>query len=405
MTAPDPMLLKAINTHKAGRTAEAKAMYERILRRRPHDADALNFLGMLEFQRGERARGIKFLQRSVQSMPGNPHAWLNLGNMMMGVGEAEAGADAYRRATDLAPDLWQAWLNRGICLRRLRRFEEAMDCLKTAISLKPEHDAAYEKLGMILYRGGKTEELAALYRGWVEYNPDNPTARHMYAAVMGEEMPDRASDDYVRTTFDHFAESFDDNLRDLQYRAPQLLADALARYNPPPDGAERKPDILDAGAGTGLCGPLLRDRAGTLVGVDLSSGMLKLARERRLYDELVVMELCEFMRSRPAAFDIVLSADTLVYFGALEEALAAAATCLRPGGLLAFTVERLETTDPATTFTLGVHGRYMHTAAYLGATLEAARFETREIAPVVLRTELGTDVHGFAVVATVRYER
>jgi predicted TPR repeat methyltransferase len=117
------------------------------------------------------------------------------------------------------------------------------------------------------------------------------------------------------------------------------------------------------------------------------------------------MELCEFMRSRPAAFDIVLSADTLVYFGALEEALAAAATCLRPGGLLAFTVERLETTDPATTFTLGVHGRYMHTAAYLGATLEAARFETREIAPVVLRTELGTDVHGFAVVATVRYER
>jgi predicted TPR repeat methyltransferase len=400
MSAPDPMLLKAINTHQSGRTAEAKVMYERILRRRPHDADALNFLGMLEFQRGERARGIKLLQRSVQSLPANPHSWLNLGNMMMAVDEAEAGADAYRHATDLAPDLWQAWFNRGTCLRRLRRFEEAMDCLKTAISLKPGHDAAYEKLGMILYRGGKTEELVKLYRGWVEYNPDNPTARHMYAAVMGDQMPDRASDDYVRTAFDNFAESFDDNLRDLQYRAPQLLADALARHNRPLDDAAKKPDILDAGAGTGLCGPLLRERAGTLVGVDLSPGMLKLARDRRLYDELVVGELCAFMRSRPAAFDIVLSADTLVYFGALEEALAAAATCLRPGGLLAFTVERLETTDPAATFTMGVHGRYLHTRDYLRTALAAARFETHEIAPVVLRTELGADVHGYAVVAS-----
>ena len=399
MSAPDPMLLKAINTHKAGRTSEAKVMYERILRRRPDDADVLNFLGMLEFQRGEQARGIKLLRRSVKSLPANPHAWLNLGNMMMAIGESEAGADAYQRATGLAPDLWQAWLNRATCLRRLRRLDEAMECLKMAISLKPEHDMAYEKLGMILYRGGKTKELVDLYKGWLEYNPNNPTARHMYAAAMGAEMPDRASDDYVRTTFDHFADTFDENLRDLGYRAPQLLADALERLYQPAQNAV-KPDILDAGAGTGLCGPLLRGRAGSLVGVDLSPAMLNLARERRLYDELVVMELCEFMRRRPAAFDIVLSADTLVYFGALDEALAAAHQCLRPGGMLAFTVERWDNAAAGARFTMGVHGRYLHAAGYVETALQAANFAALEIAPVVLRSELGTDVHGYAVVAS-----
>lgn len=392
------MLLQAIATHQGGRIAEAKAIYERILRRRPNDPDALNFLGMLEFQQGNQARGVELLRRSVKRAPGNPHAWLNLGNVLMGVGESDGGAKAYERAIDLAPGLWQAWFNRATCLRRMRRLEEAVECLKTAISLKPEHDLAYESLGMILYSAGKKKELAALYGDWVKYNPDNPTARHMYAAAAGEEMPDRASHEYVRTTFDHFADAFDENLRDLGYRAPHLVAESLGRHH----GAAAevvKLDVLDAGAGTGLCGPLLRDRAGRLVGVDLSSGMLEKARARRLYDELVVMELCEFMRGRPAAFDVVVSADTLVYFGALDEPLAAARTCLRPGGLLAFTVERWETSGADARFSLGPHGRYMHSATYVEAAVTAAGLESGEISPAVLRSELGADVHGFVVVA------
>jgi predicted TPR repeat methyltransferase len=399
VSAPDPMLLKAMTAHQAGRIAEAKTMYDRILRRRPHDPDALNFLGMLEFQRGERARGIGLLEKSVRSAPGNPHAWMNYGNMLMATGDTAGGEDAYRKVTELAPTLWQGWFNRATSLRRLRRLEEAMECLKTAISLKPDHDQAYEKLGMILYRAGKTKELAELYADWVKYNPNNPTARHMYAAAAGEAVPDRASDDYVRTTFDGFADTFDENLLELGYRAPQLLADALERHLGP--HAPRNPlAILDAGAGTGLCGPLLRARARSLVGVDLSPGMLEKARARHCYDELVAMELCEFMRDRPAAFDVVLSADTLVYFGALEEVLAAARACLRRDGLLAFTVERWESDEPDARFHMGPHGRYMHAEAYVRRALVEAGFRPAEILPVVLREELGTEVAGMVVVAT-----
>ena len=40
-----------------------------------------------------------------------------------------------------------------------------------------------------------------------------------------------------------------------------------------------RPRILDAGCGTGLCGPLLRPLAARLVGVDLSEKMVELARD------------------------------------------------------------------------------------------------------------------------------
>jgi predicted TPR repeat methyltransferase len=398
MNAPDPLLLKAIHTHHSGRTAEAKVMYERILRRRPHDPDALNFLGMLVYQQGDKAHGMRLLQKSLRSAADNPHAWMNFGNMLMGVGQDEGAAQAYEKVTELAPAMWQGWFNRATCLRRLRRLPETMDCLKQAISLKPDHDEAYERLGMILYRAGKREELAQLYGDWVKYNPNNPTARHMYAAAAGEAVPDRASDEFVRRTFDKFAENFDENLADLGYQAPQLLAAALERHLGPAAGAPRC-DILDAGAGTGLCGPLLHPWARQLVGIDLSAGMLDKARARQVYDELEVAELCAYMREHPGAYDVVLSADTLCYFGALEDAMAAAAMCLRPGGHLLFSVEQLDTDGADARFAMGPHGRYMHAREYLHHVVAEQGLQVREVTPVVLRSELGNDVRGYVVVA------
>ena len=46
-------------------------------------------------------------------------------------------------------------------------------------------------------------------------------------------------------------------------------------------------DVLDAGCGTGLCGPLLAPYARRLIGVDLSEGMLALAKEKHVYDALI----------------------------------------------------------------------------------------------------------------------
>jgi predicted TPR repeat methyltransferase len=148
-----------------------------------------------------------------------------------------------------------------------------------------------------------------------------------------------------------------------------------------------------------LCGLLLRPGARCLVGVDLSSSMLDKARARGIYDELVAMELCAFMRDRPGSYDVIVSADTLVYFGALGPPLEAARACLRPGGLLVFTVERWDAAGPDASYRMGLHGRYVHAPGYVEATLRGARLQPLEMTEVVLRSELGTDVRGSLVAA------
>jgi predicted TPR repeat methyltransferase len=154
-------------------------------------------------------------------------------------------------------------------------------------------------------------------------------------------------------------------------------------------------DILDAGCGTGLCGALISGYARTLTGVDLSAGMLSQAREKHVYGELQQMELTECLRGRPAAFDVIVSADTLVYFGDLDSVVQAAAGALRGGGLLIFTLERAMT-ESAPDFQLETHGRYTHAQRYVEQVLQRYGFESI-IAHSDLRTEAGAPVRGLVV--------
>ncbi|HEY0942639.1 MAG TPA: tetratricopeptide repeat protein [Steroidobacter sp.] len=391
------VLLRAIEAHKVGRFAEAEAGYRRVLRRRPNDADALNFLGMMRVQTGEIGQGVELLRRSVKSQPRNPHAWTNLGNALMASGAFEEAHQAFSSATDLAPTMTEAWFNRGVCARHLKLPEEAMECFSKAVEFGPGYAAAYDALARLLYRARRLPEAIEVYRKWLAADPDNPQAKHMLAACTGENVPARAGDAYLTATFDAFADTFDENLQSLGYRAPELIAAAVTEQLHAPAGSRL--DIVDAGCGTGWCGPLFKPLARTLVGVDISPGMVEKARARDVYDELIVAELSTFLRQRPGSADLIVSADTLVYFGELDEPLAAACACLRTGGMMAFTLERLEPGPDGQPYRIEPHGRYCHQESYVRARLAQAGFQSVSITGDTLRKEGGRDVAGHVVVA------
>ena len=209
------------------------------------------------------------------------------------------------------------------------------------------------------------------------------------AACTGAAAPERASDNFVRDIFDAFAGSFDRVLDQLGYRAPALIGEFLDRVVPATDVALV---IADAGCGTGLCADFLRRRATRLVGVDLSAGMLARARARKAYDELIESELAAWLAGRSQEFDLIVSADTLCYFGALEQALAGAAHALRPGGRIVFTVERAA--DDVTDYHLDPTGRYSHAENYVRQVLAASGLDSIAVEHVVLRNERGKEVQG-----------
>lgn len=423
----------AITLHRQGQLGLAEALYQRILTAFPSQPDALTFLGVLTHQRGDSDQGLALIQEAIGIDPGFSDRHLNLGTLLAECGRLEEAATAYRTAIQLAQDdgtrRANACNNLGAVLRYLDRPGEAFQAYEQAIAADPRFAEAYNNLGNLLesqgrhddalrqylkalviaprngqsrklmgmahYALGQLDEAAQVYREWLAEEPDNPVAHHLLAACSGNQVPERASDAFVASTFDAFAQSFDEKLARLGYQAPALVVEAaLARF---PDGTDTL-QVLDAGCGTGLCGPLLRPRAQRLVGVDLSSGMLEQARHRGTYDQLVHGELTEYLRSLPASFDLVISADTLVYFGGLDDVFHGMAGGLRPGGVLAFTVEALDGPGPSA-YQLNPHGRYSHRRGPLEQALAAQGFTGITVEPATLRSEGRVPVLGYVVTA------
>lgn len=419
----------ALVRHREDRLDEADTIYRAVLSVQPDNADALHFSGVLAHQQDRYDDAIDLIRRALAVIPGHADAHNNLGNILRSLGCIDEAHACYCRAIELAPNNAAAHSNLGVTLRALRRYDEAEAELKSAIALDPDnadffqnlgnvfrsqkrlHDAvvayrqaialrpynalAYKYLSYTLYALDDREEALRLVRHWAEVAPDNATARHLLAAYEGDGVPERATDEYVRETFRAFAASFDEVLADLDYKAPQLVAETITETLGVPDGTLR---VLDLGCGTGLSAETLRRYAATLIGVDLSPDMLKQATRRKSYDALIEAELTDFCRNTAETFDLIIAADTLCYFGRLDDVFTAMARVLNPAGWLIFTLEDAADTHD-TAYRLNVHGRYSHRADMVDLWLKAAGFDAPVIRQATLRLELGTEVRGLVVAA------
>jgi predicted TPR repeat methyltransferase len=428
------VLQQAMQAHRADDLDTAERLYREVLELRTAQPDALHYLGVLCHQRGRSDEAVELVGTALRITPRHPDAHNNLGNIHKECGRPAEAEACYRRALACAPEHHNALGNLAVVLEVQARLDEAFEaygallrqapddarghylmglflrnhaqsvehleqsaeCFRRAFELDPRNLRALEALGVSLYALQRHDEARRVYRDWLAREPDNPVPAHMLAACGGAAAPPRAGDAYVRELFDGFAESFDEQLlKNLDYRAPQVLSAALGEVLGRPD---RALDVLDAGCGTGLCAPLVRPHARRLVGVDLSGGMVEKARQRGGYDELEVAELTGYLQAHPGAFDVVLSADTLVYFGELREVLLAARAALRPGGWIGFTLEALD--NDADRAEITPSGRYRHTRRYVERVLAAAGFTKARIAADTLRREAGQPVDGWVVLAS-----
>jgi predicted TPR repeat methyltransferase len=393
---PQALHYSGVLAHQQGRIDEAVMLIEKSLELQPDQADCYNNLGIILQSSGKLEKAIEAYQRAIKIDPRQADAYSNLGVLLRATRKPSEAEAAYRRAIQIDSGHIDAYTNLGILLNGLKRTEEAAACFSKVITLRPKHREARRLLALAHCTLGQISEAVNIFKEWLEEEPEDPIALHMLAACTGRNVPARASNAFVERTFDSFASSFESKLERLSYRAPALVA---AMVGDSALEALKSLDVLDAGCGTGLCGALIAPYARRLVGVDLSEGMLAHAKNKDVYDALVKTELTEYLYDNREAFDLIVSADTLVYFGDLENVLAAAADALRPNGVLVFTLEHAVGGEADFDYRLELHGRYSHTTAYVERLLAAACLKS-EIAYADLRMESGAPVAGLVIGAT-----
>ena len=428
--SPD-VLQYALDLHVAGQMAAAEQIYRDVLSHHPMQPVALHYLGICLHQRGLHDEAIDLIrlscslqsdnadwcnalgnvmfalqrfaeaseayQAALQLNAGDHEVWNNLGSSQLQQGDPAAAAASFEMALEIAPEFVPALLQMSSLLLAAGNTVEAVRFQCRAYVLPPHDGKPKKMLGISFYFLGRLQEAATIYRLWMEEEPGNPIAAHLYAASAQISVPERASDAYLEAYFDDYAATFNAQLLDgLAYRGPQLMAAAL-RHLPAPS---RQYDVLDIGCGTGLCGSVLAPYARRLTGVDLSSGMLAKADEQRHYDALVKDEICSFMSGASAAYDLIVAADTMIYFGDLMPVFTAVSHALRPGGWFIFTLECNDAGSlPVSGHQLHASGRYRHRQEYVEDLLRQVHCPLLQLSMETLREEVRQPVAGMLVIA------
>ncbi|KAJ4328802.1 hypothetical protein N0V84_000812 [Fusarium piperis] len=141
-------------------------------------------------------------------------------------------------------------------------------------------------------------------------------------------------------TYESWAESYNEDIGKEEYKAPEIASDYVLKYV----GSQKitSATILDAGCGTGLVGQHLAKRgAAHLDGIDLSPGMLQVARRAGIYHSLNVVDLSKTLEIPSQSYDVVVCVGTLTQGHVGPGAFDEFARVVKPGGCVVATVREL----------------------------------------------------------------
>jgi predicted TPR repeat methyltransferase len=393
----------------------------------PADPVAKAMLGVVLTELGRPVDAMACLREAVIADPRNPAYRQALAAAQQASGDPTAAAGTLAEAVAAMPRVPALRTASLLLATQSRRFAEAVILAEAACRDGVADACTFGLLGHALSSLGRHAEASEAYAEALKLGPEDPYVRHLVSASGAMPAAGQAPLSYLRAVFDGCAATFETQLLGLGYRVPGLLRAALLRHLalPAADGEAVGP-VLDLGCGTGLMAVVVSDLPlGPITGVDASPGMLALAAGKGLYAELAEADVIDTLRRDGQAWRVMLAADLLCYFGALDALFCAAFVRLQPGGLFLFSVERTPGGDPPLAdlpasqaslergeagargqpagrmsgdWVLGPLGRYAHDPDYVLSAARAAGFSVIEARGETLRREAGAPVAGLVVV-------
>jgi predicted TPR repeat methyltransferase len=376
----------------------------------PADPQAKAILGVALLRLGFVGDAVSCLAEAVAGSPTDLDYREALSTALEKSGDPETALLVLTDGIDLCPAS-VAMRNAAIllCVRR-RDFSQAVRLAEKARSLGIADACTFGLKGHALSSLGQHDAAGIAYQDALKLGPEDPYVRHLVVSSGAMPNSKRAPEGYVRTVFDGYADRFEAHLVSLGYRIPGAIRTLLQAHPKIVAGLPVGP-VLDLGCGTGMVALAIGDlNLGPFTGVDLSPRMLDHARAKRIYTELREADIVTDLAEDTERWPLIIAADVLCYFGALEELLGLVHQRLEPGGWFVFSVEEILPDHDGVVpgngdWALQRQGRYVHAEHYVYEAVCAAGFRVLRMDRPVVRQEAGGDVPGLLLaVERIRHD-
>jgi predicted O-linked N-acetylglucosamine transferase (SPINDLY family) len=169
---------------RAGRVAEAEAIYRHILAAQPNCPGALHELGVIVGQSGQLEEAMALIRRAMTASPENAGYHCDLGSFQQTGGQTDDAIASYQRAISLDPAYAEAFYNLAIAWKSKGNPDNAMACNQRAVGLKPDLVEAHNNLGILWKERGQYDLAIASFRTALKLRPDYAEAHNNLGAAL-----------------------------------------------------------------------------------------------------------------------------------------------------------------------------------------------------------------------------
>lgn len=403
---------KGNSLYALGQYADALVCYEKMYQINPYSYNAVLNLANTCYNLGAFKQAVQYGNLAIDKRPTDANSYIIVGNSYVELGKNEEAVALLRKASEIAPN--SDWLCSSIAnlFQKMGNWRQCLHYAWKTFKLKGSNVAIDDHINFayLLYEAqdnAKDEndlQTVELYlKRWEDTYADHPVVHHASCAIRNIQEVPQMDLTYVRALFDGFAVSFDDILKELNYRVPALIAEGLKENLKTKLFKKRR--ILDLGCGTGLCAEALQQYFPNeeFYGVDISERMLEVAEHKKIYKSLYADDISNFLEhNNQEVYHAVIAGDVLTYMGELKNLFRLVSAAVKFNGYFAFSITKNVFNNQD--YLLVPSGRFVHTLSYVQRLLKYCGFKTVQVDEAILRYEGAHEIEGYVVVAQKELE-
>lgn len=171
-----------------GKAAEAKALFEDLVKQYPDQADLQSFLGIAQLRLRNPDAAATALKRAIDIDPKHVDARTLLAWIELEIRNNIDGAiKEYAKVVELRPDSPEAYSNLAVAQKRKGELDRAIASLNRALELKPGLGAAVSNRGWIFVEQEKWPEARRDFEQALRIDPQDQGALQGLARVLEQE--------------------------------------------------------------------------------------------------------------------------------------------------------------------------------------------------------------------------
>jgi tetratricopeptide (TPR) repeat protein len=178
---------EARNYLAEGKAAEAKAVFEALLRRYPQEPDLHLFLGITLLRLRDPQAAEASVRKAIALDPDHVEARTLLAWIESDIrGDFDAAIAGYKKVVELKPDLPPAYNNLGVDLKRKGELAAAADNFNKALDRKPDFGAALNNRGWTFAEQDRWSEARRDFEQALKINPQDDGALYGLSQALRE---------------------------------------------------------------------------------------------------------------------------------------------------------------------------------------------------------------------------